>query len=483
MVSFQNCDRDNLHRIASSLKLVIPLLVCFLSATPVFSQKHTIHGIVKDEVTQSPVADVDIKINGTNRGAVTDKDGRFTLILDKVPSSVTLSCIGYEMVYYDIIKTSSKSLELIMRPRVYSLKEVEISAERFRYVFRDMSYSVLDYEIMDDNLLLLVFRGNLKRTELILLTLTGDTISIIPVPEQKPSKLYKDFLGNIHYVSTRGNAYQCYYNDTLKQFGFVCKTTYDSLLRAVKPFVFMATDRFYFQEFTPDGFGTNIGFYDKEHKKNYVRYISGETSRRKYFDDVKFYNLWNDQLQNSAAQLSAKGNTERKNQAVTIDPQMENPARYSEDDFHATKKFYGGKINAPIVKLGENNMAIFNFSEDKIEMMDQNGKVYKTVPISFHKDIDDNPLSSLFSAFIPVEWKWRGNIIVDEYFRCAYTIFQKNWITQLKKIDVETGNLTTSYELPFAFPEKIRIYKGVAYFLLLGVGQNENWKLARFKLL
>ena len=72
-----------------------------------------------------------------------------------------------------------------MRPRVYSLGEVDISAKRYRFVFKDMDYSVLDYEIMDDNILLLIFRYQLRRSELILLSLSGDTVSVVPIPEEQ----------------------------------------------------------------------------------------------------------------------------------------------------------------------------------------------------------------------------------------------------------------------------------------------------------
>ncbi len=431
----------------------------FLPGTSCYTQNTRITGTVKDEITQTPIGDVNIKVNGTTRGAVTDKQGRFSLILEKIPASVTLSCIGYETVYYDIAKVSLKPLEMIMRPRVYGLKEVEIPATKFRYVFKDMDYSVLDYEIMDDNLLLLIFRYQLKRSELVLLTLAGDTISISPVPELKPRLLYNDFLGHVHYISSRGKAFQCYYNDSLKQLGFMYQTTYDSLRMMAQPFLFASAGRVYFEEYTPDGLGKNIGYYDKDHHKEYIRYFSGETTRKNLYDDFKFYSLWNSQLPETS------------------------PASVSGDDIRANILFNYKKINAPVVKLGESNMAVFNFSEDVIELMDPAGKVYRTVPISFHKDPDENLLASMISAIVPVnDWKWHGKILVDEYYRNVYAVFWKNGMAQIRKIDLETGCLTRSYDLPLPLPEKIRIYKGDAYFLYKGTGVSDKWKLARVKL-
>jgi hypothetical protein len=415
-------------------------------------QRIQVIGIVKDELTLVPVNDVNIKINGTNKGTSSDKTGRFSLVLDKIPTSITLSCVGYEPVYYEIGKVQLKPIVFILRQTVYNLKEVDISAKKYKYVFKDQNYSVLDYEIMDDQLLLLVFRYQLKCTDLILLTLAGDTIAITQVPEMKPQCLFKDFIGNIHYISSKGNAFQCYYNDEMHQFSFPYKTTYDSLRIMLKSFLFKTSERYYFQEFTTDGFGTNIGFYDKNGHKEYIRFVSGETTRKKYSDDIKFYS----------------------NSGIP----------FGEPDIQALKLFFYKRINMPIVCLGENNLAVFNFSEDEIELMNQKGKVYRSVPISFHKENEGNLLAALILTIGPFsDWKWRGKILVDEYYRDVYTTFQKNGMVQIRKIDLENGNLTRSYDLLFPFPEKIQVYKGDAYFLNKDIGgEFEKWKLIKVKL-
>ena len=90
------------------------------------------------------------------------------------------------------------------------LEGVAISASPVIPVFKDDHYSVLDYEIMDDNLLLLVYRYRLKRSQLVLLTRLGDTLDYTDAPEI-PSKLYKDALNNVHYVTQSGKAYQCFF--------------------------------------------------------------------------------------------------------------------------------------------------------------------------------------------------------------------------------------------------------------------------------
>ena len=469
------------------LTRLIPCLVffyCILWTPSAVAQKISINGIVKDEISQTAIRDVNIKVNGTREGAFTGQDGRFTLSLKKTPASITLSCIGYETVYYDIDKVPSKPLMLILRKTAYMLQEVDIAAKKYSYIFRDLNYSVLDYELTDDNILLLIFRYQLKRAELILLSLTGDTIAIVPVPEQKPKQLFKDFLGNVHYISTKLNAFQFYYNDTVNQSGFIYKTTFDSLYRMVKPFLFSIGDHAYFQEFTPDGFGTSIGYYDNDHRKKYIRYVSGESIRKNYYNDLNFYNQWNSHLQGANLLLQASAFEPHGNSMKMIEhTESRNPALVDEYDLRAHKQFSYMRTNAPLVKMGENSMAVFNFPEDAIEIMNYEGKVYKKIPITFHKENEDNLIASLLSAIVPVsDWKWRGKILVDEYYRAAYTTFWKNGIVKIRKINLETGQLTSSFDLPFPFPEKIQIYKGDAYFLIRNDDVSDKWKLVRYKL-
>jgi hypothetical protein len=423
-----------------------------------FSQTIIIRGIVKDNSSSKPINNVNIKINGTNEGVFTGPDGRFSLTLKRIPVSLTISCVGYETLYYNFDKIPMNPIELILRQRTSDLQEVDIKALRFNYIFRDLNYSILDYEIMGDNLLLLVFRYQLKNTELILLNRNGDTLSIVAVPEQKPLRLYRDFLGNVHYVSTKENAFQCEYNDLLKKIEFPYRTTFDSLVRMVKPFLFLSGDRLYFEEFTPDGFGKNIGYYDTNNQKGYIRFISGETTRRNYFDDSKFNARWN-----------------------TF---VSGPASFSVDDYRANKNFYFQKINAPLVKLGDDSMADFNFTDGVIEFMNKEGKVYRTVPIDFHKETDGNLLAGLLSVLIPIaDWEWSGKLYVDEYYKEVFTTFKKNGMVQIRKIDLETGKLTRNFDVPFPFPEKIEIYKGDAYFLIKDIGgEFEKWKLVKLNL-
>jgi hypothetical protein len=447
-----------------------------------FSQTRIIQGIVTDNNSREPIPNVNIKINSTKEGVFTGRDGKFSLTLKRIPASLTISCVGYESLYYDIDKVPVKTVELVLRHSTSTLQEIDIRAMRFNYVFRDLNYSILDYEITDDKLLLLVFRYQLRHAELILLNMKGDTVSIAPVPEQKPNCFYKDFLGNIHYISTRGNAFQLYFNTESDNFEFPYTSTYEVLLKKIKPFLFSTGSRIYFQEFSPDGLGANFGYYDTAHHKQYIHTVQDDNARKNHSDDIRFYNHWNDAIKKNQQALTAPGISGTDNNPSSRDNSY--IPLIDESDLRANKVFNYHLINAPLVKLGENSIAVLDFTDGVIDIMNEDGEIYRSLPIDFQKEANANPLYGLLSVFFPVaDWEWSGKIYIDEYFRDVYTTFKKNGMVQIRKIDLGTGKLTRSFDMPFPFPKKIEIYKGDAYFLNKEIGgEFEKWKLIKLNL-
>jgi hypothetical protein len=433
----------------------------------VFSQTLLLKGIVKDESTLRPVRDVNIKVYGTTKGTSTDKNGNFSIRLNKIPASLIITCIGYEIEYYDITDIPGISVEFLLSRKSYTLPEVDISSKQYSYLFKDKDYSVLDYEILGDNVLLLVFRYQLKRSELVLVSGSGDTLAISKLPELPPASLYKDFLSNVHYFSKAGNAYQCYCFEKNSSIEFIHKTTVDSLLTLVNPFIFQISDRLYFQENMANGFGTAIGFYEQGTKKKYIRQYFNEKKVSEYSDDQQFYARWN-------AFIAASSNVSGEN--INKDSRF-----YNQTEARAHQVFFWNMI-FPVIKTKENNIAFFNFGSDIIELMDEDGKIINTVPISFHKEKISNVDSAYSIRLSNTGWRWGRKILTDDYNHNVFTLFHRNGMVQVRQIDLETGKLNGRTVLPFPFPEKIEIFKNEAYFLIKSDNANDKWKLVKCKL-
>jgi hypothetical protein len=461
------------------------LTLLFLTVqSMIFSQTGLFKGVVIDEKTLMPVADVNIKVYGTTTGTSTDAAGKFSLKVEKIPATILFTCIGYEGAAYPIAGTPKTPIEFQLRPKTYLLEEVGISSNRYDYLFKDKDYSVLDYEIMGDNLVLLIFKNQVKESELLLLARNGDTLLFSPLPEGPPAKLFKDFLSNVHYISKDEQAFQFLYNEQKSRLEFFHGITVDSLQTILMKGVFKLWGRIYFQEKIVSGFGTAFGFYEKGVGKRYIRTYVNERKLSKLGDDQSFYNSWN--MYRIMSDNTPKSLLPREDEFYTT-PEFDfgtgEPRGWTVDKNETRAhqlEFY--KMIFPVVKTPDDNIAFFNFATDSIELMNGNGKRINGVPIKFHTKAKDNADSKRTIKLSDSDWRWGSRILTDEYSREVYTIFLKNGMVKIQRVDLETGALAIGTVLPFPFPEKIEIYKGDAYFLIKNDGSNDNWKLLRCKL-
>lgn len=448
------------------MRLVSIMVFIFTIQAILFSQTVLFKGVIKDERTLMPIQDVNIKVYGTTKGTSTDHAGNFSLKISKIPATMIFTCVGYEVSSYNITDGPQKTVEFLLRPKLYTLEQVDISSKKYSYLFNDKDYSVLDYAIMGDNVLILIFRYQLKKSELVLLSRDGDTLAISKLPEVPPTMLFKDFLGNVHYFSKANNSYHCFFNSDLQTIDYLYKTTVDSLISVIKPYIFKLSDRLYFQETMTNGFGTAFGFYEKDAEKKYIRQYFNESKSSEYSDDQVFYKKWNNFI----------ARTRNLSNGNFIGGQF-----YDEYETRAHQVFFWNMIY-PVIKTGDDNIAFFNFSSNFIDLMTQNGKTIETVPIVFHKETLSKTDSTTTVNLSEAGWRWGSRILVDDYDQSSYTIFLRGGMFKIQKIDMQTGKLSPGTVLPFLFPEKIEIYRGNAYFLIKSDGLNDKWKLIKCKI-
>lgn len=460
------------------IRVIFFILCVLLVNAPIYSQITLFKGIVTDEQTLKPIQEVNIKINGTTKGTSSDKTGHFSLTLGKIPAELIFTCVGYETATYEVTKESGKAIEFLLRPKSYVLREVNISAKKYSFLYKDKEYSILDYQLLDDKLLLLVFRHQLKKSELVLLSRSGDTLAISTLPEFPPASLFKDFLSNVHYFSATDNSYQCLYNEQNSRIEFFRKASIDTLLSFVKPFIFKIEDRLYFQENVASGFGTAFGYYEKGTGKVYLRKCINEDKISESVDDQIFYQKWNNLI--GAGNILVPDDIE-SDQAFDFSQSRIEGGAFGKNEKRAhTFEFY--KILYPVVRTKEDDIAFFNFSIDSIELLTPRGKLISKTTVTFHKGeiskSDTGSAVNLSSA----GWRWGSVILSDESSAEIYTLFLKNGMVKVQKVDVSTGKLMKGTVLPFPFPEKIKIYKGDAYFLVKSDGLNDNWKLVKCRI-
>ena len=129
------------------MKTCVHVLLLLLTATPLFAQSSTVKGYVTDRTTGELLVGVTIRVEGTRLGAITNREGRFTIKnVPMGPAILRASLLGYESedVRITIFKDGSGSKEVVftMLPTGLQAEEIVVSAGRRVQAVQDVPISV-----------------------------------------------------------------------------------------------------------------------------------------------------------------------------------------------------------------------------------------------------------------------------------------------------------------------------------------------------
>ncbi len=112
------------------------VLIFILLTFQIYAQKNTISlsGHITNDSTGAPVKDVNVIINGTTLGTISDSTGYYLLKISPGNYSITYSCIGFENEFKELkISKSQQSfhLNISLVPKVYETNEVSVSGKTY----------------------------------------------------------------------------------------------------------------------------------------------------------------------------------------------------------------------------------------------------------------------------------------------------------------------------------------------------------------
>ena len=143
-MSFDDCDssnqplaimRNRFRQLAAPLNKLFTLTFILFVSVAAFSQ--TISGTVND-VDQRPVPGVTVQVKGTNRNALTNEEGKFTITASGTDVLI-LTSVGY--VRQEVPVSGSQNLTIIMTPDSRNLGEVTVTALGISKRSRGLGYS------------------------------------------------------------------------------------------------------------------------------------------------------------------------------------------------------------------------------------------------------------------------------------------------------------------------------------------------------
>lgn len=105
--------------------IIIFFTLLFLCAGSVLAQKQKVSGVVNDPFLGETVVGANVVIKGTYTGAVTDADGKFTLLLDKGNYTLEVSYVGFVSASQEIV-VEDKPLYLTFKLETIELDEISV---------------------------------------------------------------------------------------------------------------------------------------------------------------------------------------------------------------------------------------------------------------------------------------------------------------------------------------------------------------------
>lgn len=457
----------------SSLLLLLFCCTSFYSQDSTFTFK----GKVVDFSDKKPLPYVSISVNGTLRGTETDSSGRFSFLITGEHKLLKFSLLGYETVYVNPYSQPGKEQLIPMKQKAKLMGEVVVSANAIQPIIKSKRSYVLDYDFYQDDILLISYGLNKSSYKVVLINNMGDTLSIIKSPEM-PVRLFKDCLGN-HYVVCEKNIYQVYYDDA--SLHFLPPQSIKDLEQVLMPCIAQDSSNLYLVDKQGSYLVTNTIFHDfySNHTSLSYYYINKELKKKKLLLDVvdeatlrmkaderrllsaKEQGRSGDEM-GRVVHSNSKTPPQASMPAMTHDHRKKSVLHSFDVIFSETIVFK--EIVAPLYVI-KNQLYVFDFVNSTLQSFSQSGSLLKEVPMTLHRDL-----------------KWKRSMYIDEKLNKAYTLFEKNGISELKEIDLRTGKECHSEKIPLVFVENIKVNNGYIYFLHKGEEVDDTRYLSKFKI-
>lgn len=409
------------------------------------SQTYFIDGIVTDAETGEPIPYASVRVQGTMFGVMTELDGSFMIELGIVGVTLEVSHVSYKKRFVKLEKVPRGQVKIGLQGREYRLDDVVISDGPQR-VLEDKTIYLYDYEFWEDDLFMIIYDREEKRSKLALVN-QQDSIIDTDLGPEVPGKLVKDCLGNVHAI---GSEFAC---QLFAQDGKIGMYQ-DSLWlyeRYVKPCLAKANN-FYYYSFSR--FNNQILTY-------YV--FDADTQEGEFFvemkDEVKMHQLLDphpDNIYNTVAQTPE--------QFLAITPRQWKEIGKVNVEFQFQQLAFFYPVHAPL-RIIDGLVHIFDHTNGKLYRHTQDGGFVDEVPVSYHK-----------------QPRWQRSILVDELRDDAYTLYARNGYFTLAEIDLESGGILSTTELPRQFPTKVKVRDGVVYFMYQELNYDDTNRLYRMRI-
>ena len=394
-------------------------------------------GVVVDAKSNQPISGATIYAVNSGIGTISEEDGSFTLTLEQFPDTLVISYLGYQQ---EVIKVRQAGAywQVKLRPSSTTLPEILVNAYRQPEQLSPLSRTITDFLIIDDELVLLLHHHKAPHYSLCRADLRGEITYTIPLGNKKPERLFEGCLGGYYLVYE--NYLQAYRfdQDSIQLLEQHPKATFKNILEpclhANEEYVFTGYRRRARQVFELFASLRTTG------ESVLLQTIVNERVLRQLADEQRF--------------VADKART-----IVETDP---NRRTRTNRMFSDERQFAEHVVYRPIhvqVFPYDTLLLVFDYTNDRINWLDQSGTTHRTIPIVFHQK---DP--------------WNAEVLQDDVQQKLYVLRADNKYSYVDEIDPRTGRLEEKAVIPTIYLKQPQIHNGRFFYLHKGITFEERWR-------
>lgn len=421
------------------LKFILLCAFNFLVLTS-FGQIATRAIILKGKVTTQtgvPIENASVINIKEKTGVPTNNLGDYTIKVS-LPVTLTISHLGFQTrevsITEKMIMDSLKDtliVNIILKAVIRELKPIEVTAERIKTIYDKPTVNIMDYEFINNNILLLIFEN--KRFRLKLINYETDSVILSKILNFKSEKFFRDCFNNLQLLS-KDSSYQIYVlpSEIYIYKGISLKQFNSFLL----PCVASLSKHLILQQYSLHNQTVIYSALNKDSniKKTLVNITNAESASFAKGELRKIA-----QLKRSLRGKSLTDDLSVSEHHIAIEIQR----REWFYETTLTKQTYH-----PLKQIRD-SIYIFNHIADSVYVYTNNAELERAFNIKYH-----------------YERGWKNEIISDEAKGKAYAKFIQDGITYLYEINLNTGSILNQYKLEqHTFPDKIKVKGNHAYYL------------------
>ena len=385
---------------------------------------------------------VTIRSSQTGAGTITNAEGYFEMQVTQLPETFTISYLGYEPQIISITDSLNQELVIRMKTTFANLPEISVTSRRkIDTVFQE-SYSVVEYQFMEDYLVLLAYKNSFQKYSLIILDADEAKIAELSLLDKTPRTIYKACDQKV-YLCTDFFAYEISVVDNTIKLNK--KKDIQTFEAQMFPCVLSTPDFFYFSRYYFQDQALRYFVQDKNEPDSALQ-------KEIYLvqDEVSIDRL----VEDAGVRMPYSGDIWQEE--VHYPFEMLRESKYSLEGFMAITY---PRINVQIFD-NDTSLCIFNHVGNQLTFINERGEVIYRAGINYHKNK-----------------KWKKRIFYDAIQDRAYTSFNTRWGEEVCEIDLSTGNLSSPIPIEKAFIENPKAHKGYLYFVYRNTNSPDRNKI------